>query len=133
VTPCSARRALLASVASAAFVACTDAATRIAYDLEAGAKGLRSSAKETSTVDHVPVAAPEGCPGPYTVQLSRESALVVWCQEAIGAPSSGSHTTTYHLNFVSVPETLIVHKDAGEHTEIDLRKTGDSISVVGLR
>jgi len=36
------------------------------------------------------------------------------------------------LNYVSVPETLIIHKGAGEHTEIDLRKSGDTIAVVGL-
>ena len=113
--------------------ACTDAATRVAYDLERGAKELRASSRRTATVDHAPRATPEGCSGPYTLQLSQASALVVWCQDSIGGPSSGSHITTYHLNYVVVPTTWIIHKNASEHALIDLRKDGDAIVVSGLR
>jgi hypothetical protein len=133
MTRVTAPRTALAILAVTALTACTDAATRIAYDLKAGASRLRESPEESATVDHAPQAIPEGCPGPYTVQLSKESALVVWCQDAIGAPSTSSHITTYHLNSVTVPETLIVHKQAGEHARIELRKDGSRIAVVGLQ
>ena len=113
--------------------ACTDAATRVAYDLESGAKKLRASSGHTATVDHIPQATPEGCPGAYTLQLSQASALVVWCQDSIGGLSSASHTTTYHLNYVAVPKTWIIHKDAGQHALIDLRKDGEAVVVSGLR
>jgi hypothetical protein len=113
--------------------ACTDAATRVAYDLEAGAKNLRASSGRTATVDHTPRRMPEGCPGPYTLQLSQGSVLVVWCQDSIGGVTSGSHTTTYHMNFVAVPETWIIHKAAGQHALIDLRRDGDNVVVSGLR
>jgi hypothetical protein len=127
------RRYLLALSATAACGAFTDAATRVAYDLEGGAKRLRASTERTLTVEHVPEATPEGCPGDYTLQLSQESALLVWCQDSIGGPSSGSHTTTYHLNYVGVPQTLLIHKHAGEHAWIELTKDGDAIVVSGLR
>ena len=128
------RRYLLALSAAAACGAFTDAATRVANDLEGGAKRLRSSNERTLTpVEHVAEATPEGCPGDYTLQLSQESALVVWCQDSIGGPSSGSHTTTYHLNYVGVPQTLLIHKHTGEHGWIELTKDGDAIVVSGLR
>jgi hypothetical protein len=120
-------------LATIALVACTDAATRVAYDIEAGAKKLRGSAAATLTVDHAPEATPEGCPGGYTLQLSKASALLVWCQDAIGAPSASSHTTTYHLNYVIVPETLVIHKERGEHVLLELTKQGDAVAVLGLR
>ncbi|HTO54295.1 MAG TPA: hypothetical protein VMR50_13000 [Myxococcota bacterium] len=123
-----------AAVLAAAFAtACTDAATRIAYDLEAGAKSLRASPAQSATVDHAPQRRPEGCPGGYKVQLSKESALVVWCEDSPDGPSVGSHTTTYHLNWVSVPETLSIYKPAGEHLVLQLEKRGDSIAVVSVR
>ena len=81
----------------------------------------------------LPAPAPEGCPGAYTLQLSQASALLVWCQDSIGGPSSASHTTTYHLNYVAVPRTYIIHKDSGQHVLIDLTKEGDAIVVSGVR
>lgn len=113
--------------------ACTDAATRVANDLERGAKQLRASSARTATVEHVATVTPEGCPGGYTLQLSEASSLLVWCQDSIGGPSSASHTTTYHLHYVTVPRTLIIHKDAGQHALIDLTKEGDAIVVSGVR
>jgi hypothetical protein len=114
-------------------MSCTDAATRVADDLEAGAKRFRKTATATATVEHSPKATPEGCPGGYTLQLSEESALLVWCQDSIGGPSVTSHTTTYHLNYVDVPRTLVIHKERGQHVWLDLAKEGDRIVVTGLR
>jgi hypothetical protein len=123
----------LLCAASLLLVSCTDAATRVAYDIEAGAKRFRKAPTVVATVEHSPKARPEGCPGGYTLQLSEESALLVWCQDSIAGPSVSSHTTTYHLNYVDIPRTLIVHKGRGQHVWLDLAKDGDRIVVTGLR
>jgi hypothetical protein len=124
---------LLAWAALFLLGACTDAATRVVYDLEAGAKRLQATSAPRFIVDHTPKPEPEGCPGSYTLQLSQASALLVWCQDSIGGPSSASHTTTYHLNYVAVPQTLIIHKGPGQHTLITLTRQGGAIEVTGLR
>jgi hypothetical protein len=120
-------------VLSLSLVSCTDAATRVAYDLEAGAKRFRKAPTVAAAVEHSPKVSPEGCPGGYTLQLSEESALLVWCQDSIAGPAVSSHTTTYHLNYVDVPRTLIIHKGRGQHVWLDLAKDGDRIVVTGLR
>ena len=123
----------LLCVTSLLLVSCTDAATRVAYDLEAGAKRFRKAPTVAATVEHSPKATPEGCPGGYTLQLSEESALLVWCQDSIAGPAVSSHTTTYHLKYVDVPRTLIIHKGRGQHVWLDLAKDDDRIVVTGLR
>lgn len=126
-------RALLTIAVLAATVGCTDAATRVANDLESGAKRLRASNEQSLVVDHAPKATPDGCPRGYTLQLSEASSLLVWCQDSLEGPSVSSHTTTYHLNFVTVPKTLIIHKGPGEHAFIELDKSGNDVAVVAVR
>ena len=133
VTRSTQLRGLVLCVTSLTLVSCTDAATRVAYDIEAGAKRFRKAPTVAATVEHAPKATPEGCPGGYTLQLSAESALLVWCQDSIAGPSLSSHTTTYHLNYVEVPRTLVIHKGRGQHVWLDLAKDGDRIVVTGLR
>ncbi len=87
---------------TALLTACTDGATRIAYDIEAGAATFRNASATRYSIKHVPEGEPEGCGGPYKVQLSGRSALVIWCMDA-SSRVVASHTTTYHLNFVDVP------------------------------
>lgn len=113
--------------------ACTDAATRVAYDLESGAKTLRSSSAQSLIVDHAPKSEPDGCPRGYTLQLSEAAGLLVWCQDSLDGPSTSSHITTYHLRFVKVPRTYKIHKEAGEHAYIELAKDGGDISVTAVR
>ena len=129
-----ARGTYLASIAAVAFaLACTDAATRVAYDLESGAKKMRASNLQSLTVDHGPRSEPEGCPRGYTLQLSEAAGLLVWCQDSIGGASSSSHITTYHLHYVKVPRTYKIHKNAGEHTFIELSRDDDDIIVTAVR
>jgi hypothetical protein len=64
--------AALAAVLSA----CTDGATRIAYDIEAGVGAFRRSGAASYSIRHVPEAEPDGCAGPYSVQLSAAPILV---------------------------------------------------------
>jgi hypothetical protein len=113
--------------------ACSDGATRIAYDIEAGAAAFRGSAATSYSVKHVPEPYPEGCGGPYSVQLSAASILVIWCKDAAGARIVGSHGTTYHLRFVEVPRQLNLEKPAGEPLYIDLEKQANRIVVVDIR
>jgi len=82
---------LLAWAALFLLGACTDAATRVAYDLEAGAKRLQATSAPRFIVDHTPKTEPEGCPGSYTLQLSQASALLVWCSVRTGRRAALSH------------------------------------------
>jgi hypothetical protein len=123
----------LSLIAGLLLVGCTDAATRVAYDLEEGSKKLTGSGALTYTVDHAPSATPDGCAGPYTLQLSRESSLLVWCNDPVTGKPVASHTTTYHLDYVGVPTTFIVEKRAGEHAFILLAREGSHIVVTGLQ
>ncbi len=115
--------AVLAALICACGDAFTDAATAIAFDLEAAAGPFEQSSAAVTTIVHVPSARRGKCADDYRVQFSRASALVVWCG-APGNPSEtlSSHTTTYHLIFVQVPETIIVDKKRGESLSIELAK-----------
>jgi hypothetical protein len=116
---------IAACAGCAALAGCTDAATRVAYDIEAGAKGSQA---ERSTIAHRPKSWPDGCGGDYTLQLSRESSLVVWCSS-----EESSYTTNYHLRFVEVPETFKVYKRAGEPVLIVLERHDGRVIVKDLR
>ena len=102
----------------------TDSATRAAYDMEEAAAKLQRSSASSFTLVHRPKPSPSGCEHGYTIQFSQQSILVIWCKSASGDRNVASHGTTYHLNFVDVPETTILEKAAGEPVTIELRKTG---------
>jgi hypothetical protein len=117
------RRFVLVLCLAVGFAGCdfmTDAATRIAYDLEREAAALRRSGETTRTFTHKPKASPEGITGPYTVRLGR-------------ALSISKYHTSYHSNFVEVPKALVVRKGEGEVFQIVLTRVGDSIQVTELR
>jgi hypothetical protein len=117
----------------AVLCACTDGATRIAYEIESGVAAFRRSQAKTTTVRHTPEAWPDGCAGAYTVQFTANSALVIWCRKSDGSGVQSSHTTTYHLRFVEVPRTYKLDKDAGEATIIDLAKEDGRVVVTAVR
>lgn len=112
---------------------CTDAATRLAGDLEEGASKLRRSGGSTIVLEHIPDGFPEGCAKAYDIQLSAASSLLVWCKDAKGGEATSSHATTYHLRFVKVPETLRVEKSAGEVTYITLTRDRSDVVVSAMR
>jgi hypothetical protein len=113
--------------------ACTDGATRIAYEIESGVAAFRRSDAKTTSIRHVPEAWPDGCADAYTVQFTANSALVIWCKQPDGTGVQGSHITTYHLRFVGVPQTFKLDKGAGEPTLIDLAKEGGRVVVTAVR
>ena len=126
-------RALVAGGALA-LAGCTDAATRIAYDIEAGAKALKSSTDSGTTVRHEPASWPDGCGDGYALEIGRG---------ASGDPGKGSITvkcagrgifyTTYHLNFVVVPATVSVRKATGEPVLLKLEKRAGDIALTEVR
>jgi hypothetical protein len=52
-------------------VACSDAGTRVAYDIEAGVKELGAPDGARVSVRHVPKSWPGGCSGAYTLTIER--------------------------------------------------------------
>jgi hypothetical protein len=123
-----------ASVLSVLLSGClTDAATRLAYDIEAGAGHVgRADGAKYTLVHRVPSSAGE-CVGPYRVQLDKVGALVVWCKDASGEGTVSSHSTSYHARFVDTPETRIVDKPAKEALVIDLERRDGRIVIASVK
>lgn len=106
----------------------TDAATRLAYDMESAAKKLRNHGDKYILHHETPSKQGE-CEGPYTVQLDKVGALIIWCKDKTGAVVS-SPGTIYHRRFVQTPETYYLEKDAGETLVIELERRGDKAVIV---
>jgi hypothetical protein len=104
----------------------TDAATRLADDVKEGAGKLGHEAGARYSIRHTPAEADE-CSGPYTAQLDKVGALIVWCKDAAGnTVASGS--TTYHSRFIDTPKTYIVDKAAGTTLVIEIeRRNGRAV------
>ena len=112
----------------------TDNATRLAHDIEAGAKQLSQSTERTLTIKHVPSAEPKGCSGPNSVQLVSGGSLLMWCTDAASLQVTASYSTNHHKQFVSVPQTFFLEmRPAGAPVYVDLEKSGDRIIVSGMR
>ena len=110
----------------------TDPATRLAYELEAGTDRLGREAGATYTVQHNQPSKSGECVGPYKVQLDKVGALIIWCNDATGNTVS-SHSTSYHVRFVDIPQTYIVEKPAGTALTIDLERRNDRAVITNIR
>lgn len=111
----------------------TDAATRLAYDIEAGAGRVgRADGARYTLVHRVPSSVGE-CIGPYRVQLDKVGAIIVWCKDAAGDATVSSHSTSYHGRFVDTPETRIVDKPAKEALVIDLERRDGRIVIANVK
>lgn len=124
-------RGAVMAFASVSLCAClTDAATRLAYDLESAAERLDSAeGAKFQLVHRVPSKRGE-CEGPYRVQFDRVGALVIWCQDETGGTVS-SHSTSYHGRFVDTPTTTILDKPAKAPLVIQLERRGGRAVIVG--
>lgn len=126
---------LISVVLATLAVACgrfTDAATRLASDIEAGASRLGSETGATYRIEHETPSRSDQCTGPYTVQLDKAGALIVWCKDAAGQAVS-SHSTSYHSRFVETPRTWLVDKAASSTLVIDLERQGGTAVVTDVR
>lgn len=126
--------------------ACSDAATRVAYDIESGSKALGSAEGSRVEIRHVPSRWPDGCAGSYTLHIGKGSAtadgngnfhinpgtdgLSVRCYNSSGNPHAWG--TTYHLRFVDVPEAVEIEKQGGAPTVIEVERKGGKPVVVRL-
>ncbi|MGB8435102.1 MAG: hypothetical protein WCE38_12655 [Burkholderiales bacterium] len=110
----------------------TDAATRLAYDIESGAGRLGRESGAKYRIEHVTPSKAGECVGPYTVQLDKVGALVIWCKDATGRTVS-SHSTTYHARFVDTPHTYILDKPAGAILTIYIERRGRRPVIIDVR
>ena len=108
----------------------TDAGTRLAYEIEAGASRLKREEGARHEIRHTPGEANE-CRGPYTVQLDKVGALVVWCKDDSGK-TVASGSTTYHSRFIDTPKTYIVDKEAGTTLVIEIQRRGGRAVVINV-
>lgn len=110
----------------------TDAATRLAYDIENGVDRLGREVGATYSIRHNTPSKPGECTGPYTVQLDKVGALIVWCKDGAGNTVS-SHGTSYHSRFVDTPQTYILEKSAGSALVIDIERRSSRAAITGVR
>jgi hypothetical protein len=109
----------------------TDAATRLAYDLEtaAGRVGPADGANTRWCTAYRRVGE---CVGPYRVQVDRVGAIIVWCKDAGGSTVS-SHSTTYHTRFVDTPQTSIIDKPAKDSVVFELERRSGRVVIAVVR
>lgn len=119
---------LLASLLLAGCI--TDAATRIGYDIKAGARRVGPQDGARYTVRHPTPSKAGECAGSYKVQLDKVGALIVWCKDASGLEVVSSHSTTFHSRFVETPRTYILEKRASEPLQIELERRDGRILIV---
>jgi hypothetical protein len=110
----------------------TDAATRLAYDIEAGSNRLGGGAGATYRIRHETPSKTGECTGPYKVQLDKAGALIVWCKDAAGGTVS-SHSTSYHARFADTPRTYLLDKPAGAALVVDLERRDGRAVIVDVR
>ncbi len=110
----------------------TDAATRLAYDIEAAAGRLAQDDGARYTFQHHTPSRSGECEGPYKVQLDKVGALIVWCSDSAGSTVS-SHSTSYHARFVDTPETFLVEKPAHAPLTIDLERHNGRAVIAGVQ
>ena len=110
----------------------TDAATRLASDIEAGESRLGREGGASYSIQHHTPSKPGECIGPYTVQLDKVGALIVWCKDDSGKTVS-SHSTSYHARFIDTPQTYVLEKPAGSTLTIDIERRGSRAVVTDVR
>lgn len=110
----------------------TDPATRLASGIEAGVGQLGSSDGSTYSIQDLTPATSRECNGPYTVQLDKVGALIVWCKDAAGH-TTASGSTSYHARFVDTPKTYIIDKPPGSTLTIDLERRDGRAVIVDVR
>jgi hypothetical protein len=110
----------------------TDAATRIAYDIEAGAGRLGGSEGSRVTINHATPSKSGECEGPYKLQVDKVGMLVIWCLDAAGKTVS-SHTTSYFARFVDTPQTWILDKPSRAPLVIEIERRNGRATVADVR
>jgi hypothetical protein len=124
------RRRLLLLLPVSLLAGClTDAATRIAYDIESGAKRVGPAEGARFALEHRTPSKRGECEGRYMVQLDKVGAIIIWCKDADGANVVSSHSTSYHGRFVDTPRTYILEKNPRETLVIELERRGGRVVI----
>jgi len=108
----------------------TDAATRLAYDIEAAVDLLGENEGARYTVYHQTPSKTGECEGSYKAQLDKVGALIIWCYDAEGQTVS-SHSTTYHARFADTTQTYLLDKPAGATLTIELERRRGRAVITG--
>lgn len=111
----------------------TDAATRLACDIEAGAKRVGDAHGARYSLRHRAPSKAGECEGSYRVQLDKVGALVIWCKDAEGGSVVSSHSTSYHRRFVATPRTYILDKKPGEVLVLELERRDGRVVIADAR
>ena len=106
----------------------TDAATRLAYGIEAGESRLGKDAGARVSIRHKTPSKSGECVGPYPVQFDKVGMFVICCTDETGKTVS-THTTSCHARFVDKPRTHLLDKPAGSTLTIDIERRGSRVLV----
>ena len=109
-----------------------DPAVTIADRLQAGSKLLGREEGAHYILDYPAPGRAPSCAGVYRVQLTKVSALVVWCLDTAGN-TIDSGSTTYHRNFVDVADNFLLTVPAKAGLRIDLERQGGRAVIVDVR
>ncbi len=112
----------------------TDAATRLAFQIEDEVDALRESGATQRTFEHRPARWPEGIAGAYRVELRESSggtrgALIVMETHATAV----HYHTTAHSNWVDVPATLVATHAKGAPTLVTIEMRGGKPVITALK
>jgi hypothetical protein len=111
----------------------TDAATRLGFDLKAGAGRVGREDGSRYTIEHRTPSSRGECTDSYTVQLDKVGAIIIWCKDAQGDKVVSSHSTSLHGRFVFTPQTYILEKQARETLWIELERRNGQVVIVAAR
>jgi hypothetical protein len=113
----------------------SDSATRVAYQLRDEAAALRKSGAATRTFLHRPLEWPDGIHGDYRIEFVSsappgDGRRGIFVATSYSGPTRSS--TSYHLNFVQVPQNLVAAHHAGEPTEFTLELRDGRVLLTGM-
>jgi hypothetical protein len=115
----------------------SDAATRLAYQIRDEAASLKRSGQAKRTFEHAPRAWPEGISGPYRIEITETRTSPRPGHRSIGVARNLTeetwYATSYHLNFVEVPNDVVVSHQAGEATRVTLELKEGKVLLTGLQ
>jgi hypothetical protein len=115
----------------------SDAATRLAYQIRDEATALKRSGQMTRTFEHMPLAWPEGISGPYRIEITETRTSPRPGHRSIGVARNLTertwYATSYHLNYVDVPQDVVVSHQTGEPTRVTLELKDGKVLLTELK
>jgi hypothetical protein len=115
----------------------SDAATRLAYQIRNQALSMRASGETRRTFVHSPRSWPEGVDGAYRIEIKSTRTDPYPGHRSIGVARNlnepPGYWTSYHLNYVEVPEDVEVAHQKGEPTLVTLEMRDGRIVLTALK